>query len=166
MDVLVENNAKCRDQAWMKRALALAKQAGDRHEVPVGALVVQEGKIISTGYNLRERLKSPIAHAELIAIQKASQLLGRWRLNDCSLYVTLEPCVMCAGALIQARLGRIVFGAFDPKAGAAVSLFNILSDSRLNHQIEIEGGVLEDDCSQLLKSFFQKKRRQNKNPTF
>jgi tRNA(adenine34) deaminase len=152
-----------RDLFWMKKCLDLAQRAGDRGEVPVGACLISEtGELISKGFNLRESLLSPLAHAELLAIQKASKKKKTWRLPGTTLYVTLEPCPMCMGALVQARVQRLVFGAFDPKAGAAKTLFQIGSDKRLNHQIEILGGVLENECSSLLKDFFKDLRKKKK----
>lgn len=145
----------------MRMALQLAKRAGERDEVPVGAILVRNGKIVAQAYNLRETLHSPLGHAELITLQRASKKLGAWRLLDTTLYVTLEPCIMCAGALVQARVSRVVYGAVDPKGGAVESLYKIFHDERLNHKIEITGGVLAEECSQVLKEFFKRKRRKN-----
>lgn len=143
---------------WMKKALKLAQKAEAIGEVPIGALVVKNNQIISAGYNRKEHLLTPLAHAEMIAIHKASQKLQSWRLTGCTLYVTLEPCVMCAGTLWQSRIDLVVFGAFDPKGGALGSLYQIGQDPRLNHRYETIGGVLESECSQVLKSFFKKLR--------
>lgn len=146
------------DHSFMRQALTLAEQAGTRGEVPVGALIVHDNTVIATAYNERESRPSALAHAELDAIAEACRKLGRWRLTGCTLYVTLEPCVMCAGALVQARVDRVVYGASDPKAGGVQSLYQILSDSRLNHRPEVEGGVLAEECGRLLSDFFRKRR--------
>jgi tRNA(adenine34) deaminase len=146
------------DEKWMRRALELARKAADRKEVPVGAVLVREDKILAEGFNLRESLHTPLGHAELIALQRGSKKLEAWRLINTTLYVTLEPCIMCAGAMVQARISRLVYGATDPKAGAVESLYRICGDSRLNHQIKITSGVLAQECSFILKEFFRKKR--------
>ena len=146
------------DERWMDHALREAEQAYKRKEVPIGALVVQNGKVIGRGYNQVETLKDPTAHAEMIAITAAATQLGNHRFDKCTLYVTLEPCAMCAGAIVLARLERVVFGASDPKAGACGTLFNIVKDKRLNHQVELVGGVLEAKCGGILKDFFSKVR--------
>ena len=148
------------DHKWMRRALALAKSAAKKDEVPVGAILVQDGKMISKAYNLRETLQTSLGHAELVALQRASKKIQQWRLLNTTLYVTLEPCVMCAGALVQARVQRIVYGATDPKGGGIESLYQICSDSRLNHQIEITKGILADECGLILKDFFKSRRSQ------
>lgn len=150
------------DQVFMQRALRLAVQAMEADEVPVGAIVTQGTKVIGAGWNQRECLQDPTAHAEMIAITQAAASLSSWRLNQCTLYVTLEPCPMCAGAILQARIGRVVYGASDPKAGAVHSLYNLLDDSRLNHRCQITSGVLADECGSLLSHFFQLKRQQGK----
>lgn len=142
----------------MRFALSLAQHAESLGEVPVGALIVQDNRIISTGFNLRERQNLASAHAEVRAIDAASQVLQRWRLTDCELYVTLEPCLMCAGLIMQSRLQRVVFGAFDPKGGALGSLYAIHSDQRLNHRYPVSGGVLEASCRQQLSQFFAARR--------
>ena len=147
---------------WMKFALKLAKKAGERDEVPVGAILVgPEGKIISQGQNIKESLTTPIGHAEIQALHRAGKSLKAWRMTGTTLYVTLEPCLMCAGALIQARVSKVVFGAYDPKGGALSSLYTVGQDPRLNHQIEVSGGILENECSQLLKDFFKRKREKS-----
>jgi tRNA(adenine34) deaminase len=146
------------DRRYMSEALALARRALDSDDVPVGALVVHAGRVIGRGFNQREALQDPTAHAEMIAISAAAQYIGRWRLDGCTLYVTLEPCAMCAGAVVLARLPRLVFGAFDPKAGACGSLFEISNDPRLNHRAETVGGVMADECGELLRGFFRRKR--------
>ena len=150
------------DQFWMKRALAQAIAAQKADEVPVGAVVVYDGSIIGEAHNGREQLKDPTAHAEMIAITQAAASLGDWRLERCTLYVTLEPCPMCAGAILLARIPRVVFGASDPKAGAVVSLFQLLTDSRLNHCADVVGGVLGRECGELLSRFFATKRASGK----
>ena len=146
------------DRSMMRRALVLAREAADMGEVPVGALIVRDGKIISQAFNLRETLHDPTAHAERLAITLAGQALGSWRLEGCTLYVTLEPCPMCAGAIVQGRIPRVVYGAADPKAGACASIFQIVSDPRLNHRSEITAGVLERECGEILSLFFQDRR--------
>ncbi len=146
----------------MGRALKLAEQALQEDEVPVGAIVTLGQRVIGSGWNQREALQDPTAHAEMIAITQAAASLSSWRLEDCTLYVTLEPCPMCAGAILQSRVKRVVYGAADPKAGAVDSLFRLLDDPRLNHRAEVTGGVMADWCGALLSHFFQEKRRQGK----
>ena len=146
------------DEDYMNLALKLAKQASDQDEVPVGAIIVKGGKIIAEAFNEKESLKLSTGHAELIAIERASRTLNSWRLSGCTLYVTLEPCIMCAGAIISARLDSIVYGTKDPKGGGVDSLYNILNDSRLNHQTQVTSGVLKNECSKILKDFFTLKR--------
>ena len=146
------------DERWMESAFLEAEQAFKRKEVPVGAVVVSNGRVIGRGYNQIESLKDPTAHAEMIAITAAAMHVGNHRLEGCTLYVTLEPCAMCAGAMVLARMSRIVFGANDPKAGACTTLYRIPQDPRLNHQIEVIGGILEPRCSSILKEFFAKVR--------
>ena len=148
------------DLFWMRQALKLAKQAAENGEVPVGAILVSNGVRIAEASNLREQSGSPIAHAEMRVIQAASEKIGNWRFVDTTLYVTLEPCPMCAGAIVLARIPKVVYGTTDPKSGAAGTLYNILQDERLNHRVELVSGVLADESSALLKSFFQE-RRQN-----
>lgn len=148
------------DQDWMNQALSLARNAAQAGEVPVGAIVVtNEGVCVGTGANQREALQDPTAHAEMIAIRAAAQTLGRWRLFDCTLYVTLEPCHMCAGAIVLARIPRVVFGTRDAKAGAAGSLANVLTDPRLNHRCALHEGLLAEPCGTVLKEFFRARRR-------
>ena len=146
------------DKEMMQHALSLAKQAEKEGEVPVGAVIVRNGEIIAEGWNQPVQLHDPSAHAEMMAIRQAAQQLGNYRLNQCTLYVTLEPCSMCVGAMIHARIERLVFGAFDPKTGAVKSVFRTLDDPRHNHSISWEGGVLADESSALLKAFFQARR--------
>ena len=150
------------DIDYMRQALKLATQAGELGEVPVGAVLVHENQVIAEAYNLRESRPSALAHAELMVLQTGCEKLGRWRLTGCTLYVTLEPCVMCAGALVNARVDRVVYGARDPKAGAVESLYQVLGDQRLNHRPVVEGGVLGDECGKLLSDFFRVRREQNK----
>ena len=150
------------DVSMMKRAIELAGQAAAIDEVPVGAVVYKGNRIIAEGYNLRESSYDPVAHAELLAISRAGRALGAWRLSDCSLAVTLEPCPMCAGAIVNSRLDRLIYGATDAKAGACESLYRIPIDKRLNHEVEVIKGVLADECGQLLKDFFRRKREQTK----
>jgi tRNA(adenine34) deaminase len=150
------------DEHWMRHALALAQQAASEDEVPVGAIIVHRGRVIASAYNQREQLADPTAHAEMIAITQAAAHLNSWRLEECELYVTLEPCPMCAGAILQARIPRVVYGAIDPKAGAVESLYRMLTDSRLNHRCEVVGGVMAGPCSRILTEFFEHKRRLGK----
>jgi len=147
------------DTHFMKEALQEAKKALDKDEPPVGAVIVKDGEIIARGHNLRENLKDPTAHAEMLAIKAAAGSMERWRLSDCTMYVTLEPCAMCAGAMVLARLHRLVYGASDPKAGAVNSLMNLVSDERLNHQVEVESGILAEECGDLLRDFFSSRRK-------
>ena len=146
------------DEAMMRRALELAAEAAAAGEVPVGAVIYRDDKIIAEGANRRERDADPTAHAEIIALRSAGAHLETWRLNDCTMAVTLEPCTMCAGAMVSARLGRVIWGAHDPKAGACVSLYHIHDDARLNHRIPGEGGLLADDSVALLQDFFKRRR--------
>ena len=147
---------------FMRAALGEARAALAENEVPIGAVIVREGRVVGSGHNQRETLKDPTAHAEMIAITQAAAGLGDWRLENCALYVTLEPCPMCCGAILQARIPIVVYGATDPKAGAVESLFRLLSDNRLNHRCEIVPGVLADECGRLLTEFFQAQRRLGK----
>jgi tRNA(adenine34) deaminase len=146
------------DRRYMQEALELARKALEAEDVPVGALVVYQGRVIGRGYNQREKLQDPTAHAEMLALTAAAEYIGHWRLEDCTVYVTLEPCPMCAGALVQARVGRLVFGAADAKAGACGTLYEITQDSRLNHQVETVAGVMADACVELLREFFRRRR--------
>src|SRR5574341_2002004 len=156
----VQNNFTSeQDNKWMKEALKEAKFAFSKKEVPIGAVVVYEDQIIGRGHNQIESLNDATAHAEILAITAASNALSSWRLSGATLYVTVEPCVMCAGAISLARIDRVVFGAFDPKKGAVGSLYNILRDDRLNHQVEVSSGVLEKECSQILSIFFEEVRQ-------
>ena len=142
----------------MRLALQQAQQAQVEDEVPVGAIILNQDRIIAAAYNQREQLHDPTAHAEMIAITQAAEAIGDWRLEHCTMYVTLEPCPMCAGAIIQSRIPRIVYGATDPKAGAVTSLYSLLTDTRLNHTVQVTGGVLAEDCGRILTNFFRSKR--------
>ena len=146
----------------MQAALQEAQVAESEAEVPVGAVIVFQGRMIAAAHNQREQLNDPTAHAEMIAITQAAGLLQSWRLDECDLYVTLEPCPMCAGALVQSRMRRVVYGATDPKAGAAQSLYHLLSDERLNHRCEVVPGVLAKPCGQILTNFFRRQRELGK----
>lgn len=146
------------DERWMEYAIREATQAVKRDEVPIGAVIVHEGRIVGRGYNQTESLQDPTAHAEMIAITAAATSLGARRLDDCTLYVTLEPCSMCAGAIVLARIPRLVFGAYDPKAGACGTLYNLVQDPRLNHRVDLAGGIREEQCGTMLKEFFSRVR--------
>lgn len=150
------------DERMLQQALSEAQAALASGDVPVGAVVVHDGRIIGRGRNQRELLNDPTAHAEIIALTAAAAALGSWRLIDCTMYVTLEPCPMCAGALVNARLTRLVYGASDPRAGACGSVYNIVEDGRLNHRVEVVRGVLADECAQMLRDFFAHQRSQGK----
>jgi len=147
------------DAVFMRRALAEAQRAAREQEVPVGAVVVRDGRVLSRAHNRPIRLKDPTAHAEILALRRAARKLGNYRLPGCDLYVTIEPCAMCAGAIIQARLRRLLYGASDPKAGAGGSALTVLNHPKLNHQLEVVPGVLAADCARVLKDFFQARRR-------
>ncbi len=147
---------------YMQMALQQAVAAYEADEVPVGAVIVRGGRVIGAAHNQREQLNDPTAHAEVLAITQAADAIGDWRLEECTLYVTLEPCPMCAGAILQARIPVVVFGATDNKAGAVHSLFHLLNDERLNHRCSVISGIMAKDCGQLLTSFFQEKRAQGK----
>ena len=149
-------------EAMMLRALAEARRAESESEVPVGAVIVREEHVIASAHNQREQLHDPTAHAEMIAITQAASAVGDWRLSDCVLYVTLEPCPMCAGAILQARIPLVVYGAADPKAGAVDSMFRLLNDHRMNHQVQVVPGVLAKESATMLTSFFQAQRRLGK----
>jgi tRNA(adenine34) deaminase len=147
----------------MRTAIEAAKTAQDNGDVPIGAVIVYDGQIIAKAYNQREQLNDPTAHAEIIALTQAAAALGSWRLNGCTMYVTLEPCTMCAGALVLGRLDRLVYGCDDLKTGAVKSLYNIVQDERLNHRLEVTSGVLADECAALLQGFFAQRRSENKD---
>ncbi len=147
---------------YMKAAIKEAKKAAKVGEVPIGCVIVYEDKIIGRGYNKRNTKKTTLAHAELLAIQKASKAMGDWRLEECVMYVTLEPCQMCAGAIVQARIKEVVVGAMNPKAGCAGSILNILQMEEFNHQVELTTGVMEEECKNVLQDFFVKLRERNR----
>ena len=153
------------DTHFMRMALDLAQQAFLAEEVPVGAVLIQDGNILATGFNQREGTQDPTAHAELMAIRSASMALGSWRLTDTTLYVTLEPCAMCAGAIIQSRIARVVFGTWDPKAGACGSICNLTAETRFNHRVRVDSDILAEDCRAILQNFFQHLRSTQPVPT-
>jgi tRNA(adenine34) deaminase len=150
------------DEKYMKQAITQAKKAYALREVPIGCVIVHEGKVIGRGYNRRNTDKNTLAHAELQAMRKAMHVLGDWRLEGCRMYITLEPCPMCAGAIVQARIPQVIVGSMNPKAGCAGSVINLLQIERLNHQAEFTKGVLEEECSMMLKQFFRELREENK----
>lgn len=152
------------DEKYMQEALNEAKLAFDLGEVPIGAVIVYDGKIIGRGHNLRNKIGNPLCHGEISAINEAASFMGDWRLEDCTIYVTIEPCPMCAGAIIQARIPRVVFGARNSKFGCGGSILNILNEPKFNHQAEITEGILENECSEIMKLFF-KRFRKNKSAT-
>ena len=147
------------EEKYMREAVRQAKKAAALDEVPIGCVIVHEGKIIGRGYNRRMTDHSVLAHAEIIAIKKACRKMGDWRLEDCTIYITLEPCPMCAGAIVQARIPRAVIGCMNPKAGCAGSVLNLLQEDGFNHQVEIEVGMMGEECSQMLKDFFRSLRK-------
>jgi tRNA(adenine34) deaminase len=153
------------DERYLRMALDAALVAQENGDVPIGAVIVHETRVIARAYNQREQLKDPTAHAEIIALTQAAAFLQSWRLHGGTMYVTLEPCPMCAGALVLARLDRLVYGCPDPKTGACGSLYDIVRDGRLNHRLEVTAGVLADDCARLLQDFFQQRRRDNGAPS-
>ncbi len=146
------------DEKYMREAIRQARKAADLGEVPIGCVIEYEGKIIGRGYNRRKTDKNTLSHAELNAIRKASKKMGDWRLEECTMYITLEPCQMCSGAIVQARIPRVVIGCMNPKAGCAGSILNILQEPRFNHQVDTTYGVLEDECSKILTDFFKSLR--------
>lgn len=151
-----------KDEKYMKEAIKQAKKAAAVGDVPIGCVIVYEDKIIARGYNKRNAKKTTLAHAELLAIEKASKVINDWRLEECSMYITLEPCQMCAGAIVQARIPRVVVGAMNKKAGCAGSVLNLFQIPAFNHQVEFEKGVLEEECSALLSDFFKELRSEKK----
>ena len=155
---------KTHDITYMKLALSAAREAASNGEVPVGAVIVAAGKIVGRGYNRREERQNPLGHAEIMAIEEASRRLGSWRLDTCDIYVTLEPCLMCTGAILQARMRRLVFGCLDPKAGAVESLYRLCEDQRLNHQLPVTSGVLARESAARLADFFSHLREQKRQP--
>jgi tRNA(adenine34) deaminase len=146
------------DAEWMREAVAIAERCLTHEDVPIGCVIVRDGEVVAAAGNERELRHDPTAHAEVLALRAASETLGSWRLDDCTLYVTLEPCAMCAGAIVLARVPRVVFGAPDPKAGFAGSLGNLVQDERLNHRVELEAGVEAEACGELLRAFFRDRR--------
>lgn len=149
---------RAQDESWLREAITQARGSQAHGDVPIGAVVVVAGEVVATGHNRREVDHDPTAHAEMLAIREAARTRGSWRLDDATLYVTLEPCHMCAGAIVLARLPRVVFGASDPKAGAAGSIDDLLDDPRLNHRVDVTSGVLADECGDLLRAFFRTRR--------
>jgi tRNA(adenine34) deaminase len=160
MDIVSQESL---DKRFMQMAINQAAIAEENGDVPIGAVIVHEGRIIAKAYNERQQLNDPTAHAEIIALTQASESIGSWRLHGCTIYVTLEPCPMCAGALVLARIDRLVFGTEDPKTGACGSLYNIVQDSRLNHQVQITSGILKEDCKEQLQAFFHRRRQENRS---
>ena len=152
-----------KDKHFMQLAIEQAQIAEENGDVPIGAVIVYKNQIIGKAYNQREQLKDPTAHAEIIALTQAASFMENWHLNGCTMYVTLEPCPMCAGALVLSRMDRLCYGCSDPKSGACGSLYNIVQDQRLNHRVEVTGGVMEKQCRQQLQKFFAKRRIGNKN---
>jgi tRNA(adenine34) deaminase len=150
------------DISFMLQALEQAKEAARENEIPVGSVIVRNDIVIAKGRNQRETLQDPTAHAEMFALKEAARALASWRLNDCTLYVTLEPCIMCVGAILQARIRRLVFGCLDPKAGAVASLYRMCDDPRLNHRVEVTKGMVEQECADILAKFFSDLRRAKK----
>ena len=159
----LEGTQQQEDQRFMRVAIEAAGIAEENGDVPIGAVIVYKNQIIGKAYNQREQLKDPTAHAEIIALTQAAAFLESWRLNGCTMYVTLEPCPMCAGALVLGRLDRLVYGCDDPKTGACKSLYNIVQDERLNHKLKVTSGVLEEQCREQLQGFFARRRQENKN---
>lgn len=152
-----------RDEKFMRQAMTQAKKAYAQGETPIGCVIVYQDKVIARGYNKRNGKKNTLAHAEIIAIHKASKIIGDWRLEECTMYVTLEPCPMCAGAIVQARISRVVVGSMNPKAGCAGSVLNLLQQPGFNHQVELSTGVMGEDCSQLMSGFFRELRQKKEN---
>lgn len=151
------------DEHYMKMAIDQAYIAEENGDVPIGCVIVYENRVIAKAYNQREQLHDPTAHAEIIALTQAAAFIGNWRLHGCTIYVTLEPCPMCAGALVLGRLDRLVYGTDDPKTGAVQSLYNIVQDDRLNHRLEVTAGVMQAECKDQLQAFFQRRRIENAN---
>ena len=151
------------DERFIRIAIDAARIAEENGDVPIGAVIVHQDTIIAKAYNQREQLQDPTAHAEIIALTQAAAALENWHLNGCTIYVTLEPCPMCAGALVLSRMDRLVYGCDDPKTGACRSLYNIVQDERLNHRLEVTSGILQEQCREQLQEFFAQRREQNKN---
>ncbi len=150
------------DEYYMKEALKAAQDAYDAGEVPIGAVIVHNGKIIGRGFNRRNTEGNPLCHAEIIAINEAAHFMGDWRIEECTMYVTVEPCPMCAGAIVQARIPRVVYGAKNPKAGCAGSVLDVLNEPKLNHQVDVTEGVLKEECAAMMKEFFKRFRKKEK----
>lgn len=150
------------DEYYMKEALKAAQEAYDAGEVPIGAVIVHDGEIIGRGFNRRNTEGNPLCHAEIIAINEAAHFMGDWRIEECTMYVTVEPCPMCAGAIVQARIPRVVYGAKNPKAGCAGSVLDVLNEPKLNHQVDVTEGVLKDECAAMMKEFFKRFRKKEK----
>jgi len=159
----LEETQAQKDQQYLRAAITAAKIAEENGDVPIGAVIVYQNRIIGKAYNQREQLQDPTAHAEIIALTQAAAALENWHLNGCTMYVTLEPCCMCAGALVLSRMDRLVYGCDDPKTGACKSLYNIVQDERLNHRLEVTSGVLREQCREQLQEFFAKRRIENKD---
>lgn len=157
----MQTNSHSTDEQYMRMAIDQAYIAEENGDVPIGCVIIHKNRVIAKAYNQREQLHDPTAHAEIIALTQAAEFIGNWRLHGCTLYVTLEPCPMCAGALVLGQLDRVVYGADDPKTGAVRSLYRILEDPRLNHQLEVTSGVMQDECKKQLQAFFQKRRQEN-----
>jgi len=149
------------DKQYMQMAIDQAYAAEEHGDVPIGCVIVYENRVVAKAHNQREQLHDPTAHAEIIALTQAAEFVGNWRLHGCTIYVTLEPCPMCAGAMVLGRLDRLVYGTDDPKTGAVKSLYNVVQDKRLNHQLEVTSGVLEDECRKQLQDFFRRRRAEN-----
>jgi tRNA(adenine34) deaminase len=160
----MDDKAQELDQRYMWTAIESARIAEDNGDVPIGAVIIHQGQLIAKAYNQKQQLADPTAHAEIIALTQAAAFLESWRLHNCTMYVTLEPCPMCAGALVLARMDRLVYGCDDPKAGACGSLYNIVEDNRLNHRLQVTAGVLKEECKRQLQDFFERRRKENAKP--
>ena len=159
----MQTNSYSTDERYMRMAIDQAYIAEENGDVPIGCVIVYEDRVIAKAYNQREQLHDPTAHAEIVALTQAAEYIGNWRLHGCTLYVTLEPCPMCAGALVLGRLDRVVYGTDDPKTGAVRSLYQLVEDTRLNHQLEVTCGMMQDECKKQLQAFFQRRREENSN---
>ena len=159
----MQTNSYSTDERYMRMAIDQAYIAEENGDVPIGCVIVYEDRVIAKAYNQREQLHDPTAHAEIVALTQAAEYIGNWRLHGCTLYVTLEPCPMCAGALVLGRLDRVVYGTDDPKTGAVRSLYQLVEDARLNHQLEVTCGMMQDECKKQLQAFFQRRREENSN---
>ena len=159
----MQTNSHSTDERYMRMAIDQAYIAEENGDVPIGCVIVHENRVIAKAYNQREQLHDPTAHAEIVALTQAAEFIGNWRLHGCTLYVTLEPCPMCAGALVLGRLDRVVYGTDDPKTGAVRSLYQLVEDPRLNHQLEVTCGIMQDECKKQLQTSFQRRREENSN---